>query len=298
MLQRRASIDGHLRSGIAFHIVKPTETALGRISTARRDGAVERSFAVLEALINEGHHSSLGSVAAKAGLARPTAHRLLQTLIFLGYARQDSEGLYAPDLKLLRLATHVQETLDSAEVARPFMRELQELLPETVHFALLQDDHAVYVEKLEGRRAYRMASTVGMPLNLHSTAIGKAILAFLPSEDRLQRLGPFPLPRRTWRTLTQLEELEIELARIRESGYAIDDEENEEQIRCLGAAAFDHKGNAIGGLSLSAPAFGMPLEKAHGLGTSVVLAAANISLGLGARIDQLPGVYAEVLAKK
>jgi IclR family transcriptional regulator, acetate operon repressor len=277
--------------------VTRTEITFGGAPAGRRDGVVERAFALLEALINEGPHSSLASVAARAGLAKPTAHRLLKTLISLGYARQVSEGLYAPGLKILGLATQVQETLNSAELARPFMRELQELLPETVHFALLQDDHAVYIEKLEGRRAYRMASTVGMRLTLHSTAIGKAILAFLPPEERLHRLGPFPLPRRTWRTLTQLEELEIELARIRECGYAIDDEENEEQIRCLGAAAFDHKGRAIGGLSLSAPAFGMPLEKAHGLGTSVVLAAANISLGLGARIDQLPGVYAEVLAK-
>lgn len=267
-----------------------------KLAAERRDGAVERAFAVLEALVREGANTSLASIAAGAALPRPTTHRLLQTLISLGYARQPGEGLYSPGLKLLRLATRVQETLDSAELARPFMRELQELLPETVHFALLQDDHAVYIEKLEGRRAYRMASTVGMPVALHCTAIGKAILAHLPAEDRLQRLGAGPLPRRTWRTVTSIEELDIELARVRQSGYAVDDEENEEQIRCLGAAVFDHKGNVIGALSLSSPAFALPLEVAHDLGPALVLAAADISLSLGARVDQLPDVYAEVLA--
>lgn len=272
------------------------ETSVGKVSDGRRDGAVERAFSVLEALVNEGPSSALAVIAARAGLPKPTVHRLLQTLISLGYARQLSEGLYTPDVKLLGLATRVREKLDSAELARPFMSELQELLPETVHFALLQDDHAVYIEKLDGRRAYRLASTVGMPLALHSTAIGKAILAFLPPDERLRRLGPGPLERRTWRTITALEALDIELARIRECGYAIDDEENEEHVRCLGAAAFDHTGTVIGGLSLSAPAFAMALEKAHELGGAVVLAAANFSLSLGAKVDQLPDVYAGALA--
>jgi DNA-binding IclR family transcriptional regulator len=73
------------------------------------------------------------------------------------------------------------------------------------------------------------------------------------------------------------------------------DEENEEQIRCLGAAVFDHTGSVVGALSISSPAFALPLEKAHDLGPLVVLAAAKLSRSLGARVDQLPGVYVDGL---
>ena len=84
------------------------ETSVGKVSDGRRDGAVERAFSVLEALVNEGPSSALAVIAARAGLPKPTVHRLLQTLISLGYARQLSEGLYTPDVKLLGLATRVR----------------------------------------------------------------------------------------------------------------------------------------------------------------------------------------------
>jgi len=133
---------------------------------------------------------------------------------------------------------------------------------------------------------------VGNRLALHSTSIGKAILAYLLPAERATLLAPEALVRRTARTLTTVRELEAELAAIRGQGYAIDDEENEEQIRCVGAAIFDRRGHVIGGMSLSAPAFAMPVTMAHLLGPSVLAAARELSISLGARQDVLPAPYA------
>jgi len=268
-----------------------------RVETEVREGALDRALNVLEALAEHGSTASLASVAATVALPKPTVHRILQNLVARGYARQVGEGRYAPGLKILGLAGQLQEALDQAELARPAMRVLQSLLPETVHFALLQGDRAVYVEKLDGRRAYRMASRIGMELELHCTAIGKAILAFLPDEDRRNLVAIHRLPRRTVRTIISAGELDAELARIRERGYAIDDEENEEQIRCVGAAVFDHRGRVVGGLSLSAPAFALSLKEADKLGPAVTAASSAVSLSLGARPDQLPVSHAAVAIK-
>jgi DNA-binding IclR family transcriptional regulator len=257
----------------------------------RSASAADRVLSVLEAVIAQAPKATLAAIATQTDLPKPTAHRLLRVLVDRGYVRQADEGLYSPDLQILALADRVQDSLDVAQRARPIMGRLQEILPETVHLAILQGDHAVYVEKLEGRRAYRMASTVGMTLALHSTAIGKASLAYLPEADWRSRLGPGDLPRRTARTTTSVEALALEFARIRECGYAIDDEENEEHIRCVGAAVFDHRGHAVGGVSLSAPAFALTLRHAHELGPALAVAAGEISRNLGARDDQLPDAY-------
>jgi Transcriptional regulator len=257
-----------------------------------KEGALDRALNVLEALAEQGSSATLANLSASVALPKPTVHRILQSLVARGYARQVGEGRYAPGMKILGLAGQLQETLDQAELARPAMYLIQSLLPETVHFALLQGDHAVYVEKLDGRRAYRMASRIGMELELHCTAIGKSILAFLPDRDRRDLLADHGLSRRSANTITSVVELDEELARIRERGFAIDDEENEEQIRCVGAAVFDHWGHVIGGLSLSAPAFALSLAEAGNLGPAVASASSALSLSLGAHPDQLPAAYA------
>lgn len=259
-----------------------------------RSGAIGRAFAILEALVALGATASLAEIAARSGMPKPTAHRILRTLIALGYARQVGDGIYAPGLRILTVAGQLEETLDLATHARPSMRVLQELVPETVHLAVLDGRRALYVEKLEGRRTFRMASRVGMTIGLHSTAIGKAILAFLPPEESDERLEE-PFERRTSRTITSRAELERELERVRISGFAIDDEENEEQIRCVGAAVFDHRGRVMGAISVSGPAFAFMLEDAQRLGPAVVGAAGAISLALGARQEQLPASYSGAL---
>ena len=253
-----------------------------------QDTALDRALSLLEALVDLAGPASLADVAAASRMPKPTAHRILATFVARGFARQRADGKYEPGTRILGLAGRVQESLDLATLARPAMLALQSLLPETVHFAVLEHGDIVYVEKLEGKRAFRMASRVGMAVPLHCTAIGKAALAYLSTEERLARLGPEPYVRRTPRTLIRWADLESNLSEVAEHGFAIDNGENEEDIRCVGAAVFDYRGGVMGGLSLSAAAFALPLEAANSLGPAVVAAAATVSLSLGVQAEHLP----------
>ena len=279
---------------MGFRDVK--EAHIHLVPSDGQPSAVNRAIDVLEALVDSGAEVGLADLSGRVGVPKPTVHRILQTLIGRGYARQRSEGVYAPGLRTLAIAGVIWANMDIGDVVRPIMADLQEILPETVHFAVFDTVQAVYVEKLEGKRAYRMASVVGMPITLHSTAIGKSILAFLNADEFSRWAGSAVLSRRTAHTITSRRQLETDLITTRRLGYAIDDEENERDTRCVGAAVFDARGRVFGGISLSAPIFQLTREEADRIGPNIALAAARISIIVGLPPASLPAPYAAVLA--
>ncbi|GIF08941.1 IclR family transcriptional regulator [Actinoplanes siamensis] len=191
-------------------------------------------------------------------------------------------GSYEPGPRILALAGRVMHRFDPARQASGALRALCEATGFTTHFAIRNADEAVYVDKQEGRRPYQMPSRIGMSVNLHTTAIGKAILAELGDEQVLAICRRTGLAPRTPRTLTSEEELLAHLARVRALGYAIDDEENEPGIRCLGVAVFDHTGRVLGGISVSALAMDLDLPGLQARAPQVVAAARDVSAALGA----------------
>jgi IclR family transcriptional regulator, acetate operon repressor len=252
--------------------------------------SVNRALDILETLANEGTTLSLKDIAERSGITRPTAHRLLQTLVERGYVEQDNMREYAVGRAALALAGGMLSRLEPARAARPALEHLRQLTPETIHFAVLAGTDAVYVDKIDGRRAYRMASEVGHHLSLHCTAIGKSILAFLPEERRAEILRETGLPRRTPNTITKPELLDVELADVRRRGFAIDDEENENEIRCVGASVFNARGEPFAAVSVSAPSFQFSRDAALMLAPALVDTAREISLAVGAPIDVVPYV--------
>jgi DNA-binding IclR family transcriptional regulator len=158
-----------------------------------------------------------------------------------------------------------------------------------VHFGVLSGADLVYVDKLDARRAYRMASTVGMRLSLHCTAMGKAVLAELPPEVRRSMVSATDLLPHTPRTITDLHELDLELDRVAAAGFAVDNEENEEGVRCIAAAVFGSLGRVVGGVSISAPVFELSLLAVEGVASYVMEAAAEISQSLGATESVIGG---------
>jgi DNA-binding IclR family transcriptional regulator len=247
--------------------------------------SVNRTLDILEILAKEGSTLSLKEITERSGLPRPTAHRLLQTLMARSYVEQDSTRSYSVGRGALALAGSLLSRLEPARAARPPLERLRQLTPETIHFAVLAGTDAVYVEKIDGRRAYRMASEIGQHLPLHCTAIGKAILAFLPPDRRAALLRGPELERRTPNTITKLEALELELAEVRARGFAIDDEDNEHEIRGVGAPVVDARGEAFAGVSVSAHSSQLTHEHALMTAPSVVQTAKEISLALGAPAD-------------
>ena len=241
-------------------------------------GSIDKALTVLEALAE---HHRVTDIAAGTGLPKSTVHRILQSLVGWGFARADGSGGYLPGPRILTLAGKVMSRFDPAQHADSALLRLRDRTGFTVHFAVRSGDEAVYVRKLEGLRPYQMASRVGMSMLLHSTAIGKAILAQLRDEEVTVITSRTGLERRTQHTITDSGALLDHLAEVRRRGYTIDDEENEAGIRCVGAPVFDHTGAVMGGISVSGLAFEVASDD-ETLGPQVVTAAREVSLALGA----------------
>jgi DNA-binding IclR family transcriptional regulator len=248
-------------------------------------GSIDKALAVLEAL---SEHARVTDIAAATALPKSTVHRILQSLVEWGFARADGAGGYLPGPRILTLAGKVMSRFDPARAAGEALQALHERTGFTVHFAVRSGDEAVYVEKIEGRRPYQMASRVGMSLPLHCTSIGKAILAALPDDEVRTIAARAGLPRHTPHTLGDAPALLHNLAEIRRTGYSLDNEENELGIRCLGAAVYDHTGTVLGGISLSALAFEIDPDTPEPLASAVITAARDVSLAVGAPAEALP----------
>ncbi|MEO3810057.1 IclR family transcriptional regulator [Sphaerisporangium sp. B11E5] len=245
----------------------------------REGSSIDKALAVLEAIAE---HHRVTDIAAATGVSKSTVHRILQSLVEWGFARPDGAGGYEPGPRILTLAGKVMSRFDPARQADAALRALHESTGYTTHFGIRGGDEAVYVAKLEGRRPYQMPSRVGMSLRLHSTAIGKAILAELPDAEVRAVCARTGLPALTPSTRTGVEELLAHLKDVRAAGHALDDEENEPGVRCVGAAVFDHTGAVLGGISISALAMDMSRAALEELAPAVVAAARDVSLALGA----------------
>jgi IclR family transcriptional regulator, acetate operon repressor len=248
---------------------------------------IDRALDLLGLAVDRGSPLSLADAAAASGLPKPTAHRILRLLAARGLLHQGRDRSYRLGPELYRLAGKALSQVEYASAAEDALDGLQAVTPETIHFAVLAGDELVFVLKKEGRQPYRMASTVGMSAITHCTSIGKAVLAFTPDERRSVLLDE-PLMRRTPHTITSMPALQRELDLIHRQGFAIDDEENEENVRCVAAPVFNALGAVIGGISVAAPTFNLSLDNAIALAPEVMRTATRISVALGAELATLP----------
>jgi IclR family acetate operon transcriptional repressor len=240
--------------------------------------AIGKVAAVVAALTED---RTTSGIARRTGLPTSTVHRILQDLVEVGWAREDGERGYLLGARLIAVAGRATEQASLVRVAHGTLQRLSDGTGHAVHLAVRSGDEAVYVDKLEGSRAYRMRSRVGLALPLHCTAIGKALLAALPEQEVRALLDRAGMPARTERTITTPEAMLAHLQVVRERGYSLDDEENEPTTRCIGAVVRDHSGAPIGGVSLSMLAFELEPERVRPLATLVVHAADTITRDLG-----------------
>ncbi|WP_052849028.1 IclR family transcriptional regulator [Streptomyces avicenniae] len=250
----------------------------GRSSDA--GNATAKALRLLEAAAAPGGPHRLGAIAASAGVPKASAHRILRTLVADAFLVPDGDGGYTTGPRLRALAAQVTADGAGDELVQSELTALRDRTGHTVHAALRSGDGAAYTHKVSGTHAVQMASHVGMRMPLHSTAIGKCVLAELGDDELTALLGRAGLPARTPRTLTDGGALRRELARVRADGFALDDEENETTIRCLGAPLRDAAGAVIGGVSVSTVTFLVPREDLLALAGTVRETAAAISARL------------------
>jgi IclR family acetate operon transcriptional repressor len=241
--------------------------------------ASEKTLRVLEATAAPNGPHRLADIAARAAVAKASTHRLLVMLAADGYVIAAGSGRYGVGPRLRTFAAQVAAN-DRLDITQ-HLRDLQQAVGgHTVHLALRSGNQCTYIQKIDGNQPYQMASRIGMSIPLHCTAVGKAILAFLPTEEVRTIVASAGLPARTPATITDWRRLDAELAFIRERGYAVDDEENEATVRCIGAPVVDLSGRPIGGVSVTTVTFVATREQLESFVTDLMAIAAKIAKAL------------------
>jgi IclR family transcriptional regulator, acetate operon repressor len=246
--------------------------------------SVDRTLDVLEALASADDDLSLSQLCVALELPLGTIHRLLGTLIARGYAAQDSQSRrYGPGPKLLEIAARAtsHSRFSLRRLAQPYLRALTEATGETSNLIVLQGGEIVYVEQVTSARLVHMFTAVGQRAPLYCTGGGKAILAGLPEQQAEVYLASAQLRPWTPKTITDRERFRQELALTRQRGYAVDDEEREEGVRCVAAPIFDHSGLCVAAISISGPSSRVTLARLAELGPQLCQAAADYSAQLG-----------------
>ena len=266
--------------------ISDSETDIPMVKPNNLVQTIERVAAILDLVGEDPQGVSIRNLSSKLGLAKGTVHRLLASLSYVGYVRQDTLSRnYFLGFKLLDLASMVGSQLDLRTIAGPLLRDLADRSKETVHMVVWDQGEVVYIQKDEPPLAMgglRMASRVGARNPAHSCAVGKALLSHLSDEELRDFICSKGLQVRTPHTITDATALREELRSVRAQEYAVDDEENEKGIRCVGAAVMGTSGRPVAAISVAGPAFRMTKKVIQDvLGKEVVEVAAEISRRLG-----------------
>jgi IclR family transcriptional regulator, KDG regulon repressor len=256
---------------------------------------IDRAVQILDCFTFEQPELPVSEIAAKTGLHKSTAHRILMALEHNDIIGQNREtGNYYLGMKLFKLGNQATARIQLREVAIPYLIQLMEDTKETVHLAVLDEDQVLYLEKVEGPHALRMPSRVGRRIPTYCTSLGKAMLSCLEAEQVKEHLQGPRLKAYTRNTIKNIDALLKDLQRIRLRGYAIDNEEIELGLRCAGAPIRDYSGCMVGAVSVAGPSARLNEDKLSVFGTKVMKVATSISRDLGYNTFEK---YKKVLSK-
>jgi DNA-binding IclR family transcriptional regulator len=240
--------------------------------------ALERALTVLEALAQSRKGYSVSELSRRLAIPKSSVHLILRTLERRGYLqKQATGGRYRFGLKLISLSRAALDGVELREDARPALAALAHLTGLTVHLGVLERSEIVIIERIESASPIRVVSWIGRRMDLNSTAIGKALIAFLPDDEFEAQVRPSQLTRHNERTIASMAALRKELGRVRQLGYALCDEEDEVGVRCVGAPVVNARGLAVAAISVAGTTMQIPPERVPDLGAQVRSAAAEIS---------------------
>lgn len=232
--------------------MQKTDSGIPSVPTVQ---VIERMFTLIDILASREDAMSLKEISEKAGLHASTAHRILNDLATGRFVDRPQAGNYRLGMRLLELGNLVKNRLNVRDAALEPMRELHRITQQPVNLSMRQGDEIVYVERAYSERSgMQVIRAIGGRAPLHLTSVGKLFLA----SDEPHRIRAYAtrtgLSGHTKNSLTQLPNLEKELAKVRRENYATDNEELELGVRCMAAGIFDDQKKLLAGLSISAPA--------------------------------------------
>lgn len=214
---------------------------------------VAKAFDIIEVL-NQSEKLTLKEITNKVKLPKPTVYRILNTLQSIGYVQYDSDTQsHALSHKFVILAKNYLSKNGIINVSIPFMIKLREDFGETVNLAKFVEKEAVFLHIEESKHPFRIVDQIGDTASLHSTAIGKSITAFLPEQKLIEIFEDYNFHIFTKKTITDFESLKNNLEKVREDGFAIDDEEGHEGVMCIGVPIFNKENFPFAALSISMP---------------------------------------------
>ncbi len=226
---------------------------------------LHKTFDILEALKQSPAGVGLADLTRSVKMPKATVYRILTTLEARGYLDRHEDGSYRMARKLFDLQRPVPIEQMLSQAAHPLMERLAEACGETVNLGILDAGEVVVIDTVESSQAVRMSSKVGNRRYLHATALGKCFLAGLPQREVLRLVRLKGLPRLTAHTLSAKAAIMAELQNVRQHGYAIDNQENEIEGRCVGAPIHGPSGRVMAARSISGPVFRMSVARAHAL---------------------------------
>ena len=214
--------------------------------------SVERALQILNLFNEQVTELKITEISKQMGLSKSTLHSLLKTLQLHGYIDQNPEnGKYRLGMKLVERGYFVVGTMDIRQKAKSWLTTLSQETGQTTHLGILDGNEGVYIEKIEGRLAAIAYSRIGRRLPVHATAIGKVLLAWLGDEELAAVLHEYQFKGFTPSTITDHASLLAALKETQHNDYALDNEENEQGVRCIAVPVWNHESRVIAALSLS-----------------------------------------------
>lgn len=224
-------------------------------NSTRRVQTIDRASFILETL-SKYDDLSLAELSEKVHLHKATTHRLVNSLLENGYIEKEpATKKYRISLKLFQLGNRRVQNIDFLNVAKSMIRQLSQEIDQTVHLVVEDECEVLYIDKHDSKKnGSQMRSKIGEKAPMYVTAVGKAMLATKTNAAIAEYWNQTDIQQRTSHTITHLEDFMTEINTIREQGYALDNEENEYGVVCIGASFASYKEVAAGAISISLPA--------------------------------------------
>ena len=237
--------------------------------------SLDRALDILELIVGRENGMGVTEISRELDIHKSTVYRLLDTLKFRGYLE------YIAGINLFELSSKVLNDIDNRIRVRPYLEELMQKTKETIHLGILDSGEVIYLDKVESTATIRMYSQVGKRVPAHSTSLGKAIMAHLSEEQVKEILEEKGMEKNTENTITEVDKFLNHLEKVKKQGYAVDNEEQEEDIRCIAGPIFNHQGNVVAAFSISAPITRMTESRINELAELVVEYSQKMSRSLG-----------------
>jgi DNA-binding IclR family transcriptional regulator len=243
--------------------------------------ALEKAIAILELLAASERALSSAEIYTPLGIPKATAFMVLNVLERYDMVRKQDNSRYTIGVKLFNLGITYISRLDIIEISRPHLEELMRTSGFTTHLAVLHDNRVLFIDKVEPTTFIRFSTFPGMRGDIHMSSLGKAIAAHLPADDLADIIAKSGFGVYTPNTITTMDALQQDLAKIRARGYATENEEGELGVRCVGAPIFDNRGAVVAAVSVTALCSQIAEEAFPSVGRIVRATADRISLELG-----------------